>query len=46
MNKEKIIACIKERIDFLNNVLRQDSSKLYELENWIKRIERGEFDNE
>ncbi|WP_339048579.1 hypothetical protein [Spiroplasma endosymbiont of Colias croceus] len=46
MNKEKLIACIKERIDFLKNVLRQDSSKLYELEDWIIRLERGEFDNE
>ncbi|WP_425377365.1 hypothetical protein [Spiroplasma endosymbiont of Aleiodes alternator] len=46
MNKEKLIASIKKRMDFLNDVLKQDSYKLYELENWIVRIERGEFDND
>ncbi len=33
MNKEKLIASIKKRMDFLNDVLKQDSYKLYELEN-------------
>ncbi|WP_339047440.1 hypothetical protein [Spiroplasma endosymbiont of Colias croceus] len=44
MNKEKLIISMKERIDLLNNSLREYSSKLYELENWIIRLERGEFD--
>ncbi|WP_338973884.1 hypothetical protein [Spiroplasma endosymbiont of Tricholauxania praeusta] len=32
MNKEKLIISMKERIDLLNNSLREYSSKLYELE--------------
>ena len=52
MNKEKLVTCMQQRIDNLNEKINKSdshginqlSNRLFELENWLDKIENGDFD--
>lgn len=56
INKEKLINTMKERLDDLNNKIKQKyeselinqlmKKRFIELEKWFNMIKNGEFDNE
>ncbi|WP_338988184.1 hypothetical protein [Spiroplasma endosymbiont of Dasysyrphus albostriatus] len=55
INKEKLLTEMNKRCNSLNQKIKLSNNndwirdftiKLFELENWIEKIENGEFDNE